>query len=316
MTYLPHPERYQSMQYRRCGRSGLQLPAVSLGLWHNFGHVDVLENCRKILRLAFDRGITHFDLANNYGPPPGSAEENFGRLLRQDFGSYRDQLIISTKAGYLMWEGPYGEWGSKKYLVASLDQSLQRMGLEYVDIFYHHRPDPDTPLEETMAKGGLQFINPGSEILICLQRLAQSTTLSGVQAFLRLLQLLADHSARKAMTRKWFNKHYYVQDDAKIRRVLDHVHAHLKEITFGQAATYTGLSNSSFARFFKTKTDRTFSEYVNEARIKHAQDLLIGTAQPIREVSQACGFDNLSYFNRVFKKLNQRTPAEYRNHFR
>lgn len=151
MSYSPNATRYQTMQYRRCGRSGIQLPVVSLGLWHNFGHVDVLENCRKILHLAFDAGITHFDLANNYGPPPGSAEENFGRILEQDFKNYRDQLIISTKAGYYMWEGPYGEWGSKKYLVSSLDQSLKRMGLEYVDIFYHHRPDPDTPLEETMA---------------------------------------------------------------------------------------------------------------------------------------------------------------------
>lgn len=149
--YVADKQRYANMQYRRCGNSGLKLPAVSLGLWHNFGHVDVLENCRAILRLAFDNGITHFDLANNYGPPPGSAEENFGRLLREDFKSYRDQLIISTKAGYYMWEGPYGEWGSKKYLVSSLDQSLKRMGLDYVDIFYHHRPDPDTPLEETMA---------------------------------------------------------------------------------------------------------------------------------------------------------------------
>ena len=151
MSYTPDPKRYDAMEYRRCGRSGLLLPAVSLGLWHNFGHVDILENCRKILHVAFDAGITHFDLANNYGPPPGSAEENFGRILRQDFHGYRDQLIISSKAGYYMWEGPYGEWGSKKYLVASLDQSLQRMGLDYVDIFYHHRPDPNTPLEETMA---------------------------------------------------------------------------------------------------------------------------------------------------------------------
>lgn len=151
MSYSPSPARYQSMQYRRCGKSGLQLPVVSLGLWHNFGHVDRLENCRKILQLAFDAGITHIDLANNYGPPPGSAEENFGRILKQDFHGYRDQLIISTKAGYYMWEGPYGDWGSKKYLVASLDQSLKRMGLGYVDIFYHHRPDPDTPLEETMC---------------------------------------------------------------------------------------------------------------------------------------------------------------------
>jgi len=139
------------MQYRRCGNSGIVLPAISLGLWHNFGHVDQLENSASILRLAFDSGITHFDLANNYGPPPGSAEENFGKLLKRDFRGYRDEMIISTKAGYTMWDGPYGDWGSKKYLVSSLDQSLKRMNLDYVDIFYHHRPDPNTPLEETMA---------------------------------------------------------------------------------------------------------------------------------------------------------------------
>ncbi|MBL7094138.1 aldo/keto reductase, partial [candidate division KSB1 bacterium] len=138
------------MKYNRCGRSGIQLPAISLGLWHNFGGVDVFENGREIIWQAFDNGITHFDLANNYGPPPGSAEETFSKILKKDFQSHRDELIISSKAGYLMWPGPYGEWGSKKYLFASLDQSLKRMGLEYVDIFYSHRFDPDTPLEETM----------------------------------------------------------------------------------------------------------------------------------------------------------------------
>jgi L-glyceraldehyde 3-phosphate reductase len=150
MTYLPSGNRYNSMLYNRCGKSGLKLPAVSLGLWHNFGGVDVFENGRAMLRRAFDMGITHFDLANNYGPPPGSAEENFGNYMQQDFRPHRDELIISTKAGYLMWPGPYGEWGTRKYLLSSLDQSLKRMGLEYVDIFYSHRPDPDTPLEETM----------------------------------------------------------------------------------------------------------------------------------------------------------------------
>jgi L-glyceraldehyde 3-phosphate reductase len=144
------------MQYRRCGKSGIKLPAISLGLWHNFGHVDVMENFRKILHLAFDSGVTHFDLANNYGPPPGSAETNFGKILKEDFKGYRDEMIISSKAGYTMWDGPYGDWGSKKYLVSSLDQSLKRMGLDYVDIFYHHRPDPETPLEETM--GALDLI--------------------------------------------------------------------------------------------------------------------------------------------------------------
>jgi len=148
--YQASDDRYSAMIYQRCGNWGLKFPAVSLGLWHNFGGVDAPENGRAILRRAFDLGITHFDLANNYGPPPGSAEENFGRMLRQDFMPYRDELIISTKAGYLMWPGPYGDWGSRKYLLASLNQSLKRMGLEYVDIFYSHRPDPDTPLEETM----------------------------------------------------------------------------------------------------------------------------------------------------------------------
>lgn len=150
MVYQANPARYQSMEYRRCGHSGLKLPAISLGLWHNFGDETLVENSRQLLRHAFDLGITHFDLANNYGPPPGSAELNFGRLLREDFLPWRDELIISSKAGYTMWDGPYGDWGSRKYLIASLDQSLKRMGLEYVDIFYHHRPDPETPLIETM----------------------------------------------------------------------------------------------------------------------------------------------------------------------
>jgi L-glyceraldehyde 3-phosphate reductase len=148
--YVAENSRYDSMQYRRCGRSGLKLPAVSLGLWHNFGGVDSIDNASVILRRAFDLGVTHFDLANNYGPPPGSAEENFGKLFARDFKSRRDELIISSKAGYLMWPGPYGDFGSRKSLVSSLDQSLGRMGLDYVDIFYHHRPDPETPLEETM----------------------------------------------------------------------------------------------------------------------------------------------------------------------
>ena len=149
--YRPDPKRYEAIPYARCGRSGLKLPRISLGLWHNFGGIDPVENQRALLRRAFDLGITHFDLANNYGPPPGSAEENFGRILKWDFAGYRDELIISTKAGYGMWDGPYGEWGSRKYLLASLDQSLKRMGLDYVDIFYSHRPDPETPLEETMG---------------------------------------------------------------------------------------------------------------------------------------------------------------------
>jgi L-glyceraldehyde 3-phosphate reductase len=149
--YIAKNERYENMLYRKCGRSGLKLPAISLGLWHNFGEPDNFDNMRSMLFRAFDLGITHFDLANNYGPPPGSAETHFGRILKSDLGVYRDELIISTKAGYRMWSGPYGDLGSRKYLVSSLDQSLKRMGLDYVDIFYHHRPDLDTPLEETMS---------------------------------------------------------------------------------------------------------------------------------------------------------------------
>ena len=151
MSYEPAQDRYEKLEYNRCGRSGVKLPAISLGLWHNFGGVDEYENSRKMIHTAFDAGITHFDLANNYGPPPGSAEITFGKILKEDLAAYRDELIISTKAGYLMWDGPYGEWGSRKYLLASLDQSLKRMGLDYVDIFYSHRPDPDTPMEETMS---------------------------------------------------------------------------------------------------------------------------------------------------------------------
>src|SRR6266581_2819283 len=149
--YQAHADRYQSLPYARCGRSGLQLPRISLGLWQNFGSSAPFESAREMVLKSFDRGITHFDLANNYGPPPGSAEANFGRIMATDLEPYRDELVISTKAGYLMWPGPYGEWGSRKYVLASLDQSLQRMGLEYVDIFYSHRPDPNTPLEETMG---------------------------------------------------------------------------------------------------------------------------------------------------------------------
>ena len=156
MTYTPADTRYANMRYNRCGHSGLKLPAISLGLWHNFGEIDDFENARAMLCRAFDLGITHFDLANNYGPPPGSAERTFGQILQSDLKPYRDEMIVSSKAGYTMWPGPYGDWGSRKYLVASLDQSLKRMSLDYVDIFYHHRPDPETPLEETMA--ALDFI--------------------------------------------------------------------------------------------------------------------------------------------------------------
>ena len=202
MNYTPDPKRYDSMEYRRCGRSGLLLPAVSLGLWHNFGGVDTIENGRNILRLAFDSGITHFDLANNYGPPPGSAEENFGRILRQDFQSYRDQLIISTKAGYYMWQGPYGEWGSKKYLVASLDQSLSRMGLEYVDIFYHHRPDPNTPLEETMTALDL-IVRQGKALYVGISNYPAPEAEKALAILRRLGTPCLIHQPKYSMFERW-----------------------------------------------------------------------------------------------------------------
>jgi L-glyceraldehyde 3-phosphate reductase len=202
MSYLPATDRYTSMQYRRCGRSGIKLPALSLGLWHNFGGVDVFETYRKILHVAFDRGVTHFDLANNYGPPPGSAEENFGVIMDKDFRSYRDELIISSKAGYLMWEGPYGEWGSKKYLVASLDQSLKRMKLDYVDIFYHHRPDPDTPLEETMSALDL-IVRQGKALYAGISNYPADEAAKAIKMLKQLGTPCLIHQPKYSMFERW-----------------------------------------------------------------------------------------------------------------
>jgi len=202
MTYLPAATRYDTMTYRRTGRSGLKLPAVSLGLWYNFGGVDVFENGRATIHRAFDLGITHFDLANNYGPPYGSAEETFGRILAKDLKPYRDELIISSKAGYDMWPGPYGEWGSRKYLVASCDQSLKRMGLDYVDIFYHHRPDPDTPLEETM--GALDFIvRSGRALYVGISTYSPAQTRQAAQILRELGTPCLIHQPRYNMFDRW-----------------------------------------------------------------------------------------------------------------
>lgn len=202
MTYLPQESRYENMKYNRCGKWGLKLPLVSLGLWHNFGGVDVLENGRAMLRRAFDLGITHFDLANNYGPPPGSAEENFGKLLKQDFSAYRDELIISSKAGYLMWPGPYGEWGSRKYVLASLDQSLKRMDLEYVDIFYSHRPDPDTPLEETMMALD-QAVRSGKALYVGISNYPADMTREASKILKELGTPCLIHQPRYSMFERW-----------------------------------------------------------------------------------------------------------------
>ncbi len=196
--YDAAPDRYTTMRYNRTGRSGLKLPAISLGLWHNFGGVDTQENARALLRRAFDAGITHLDLANNYGPPPGSAEETFGRILAQDLRPYRDELVISSKAGYTMWAGPYGDWGSRKYLISSLDQSLRRMGLEYVDIFYHHRSDPETPLEETM--GALDFaVRSGRALYVGLSNYSPEQTRQAARILRELGTPALIHQPRYSM---------------------------------------------------------------------------------------------------------------------
>jgi L-glyceraldehyde 3-phosphate reductase len=200
--FVASANRYDTMKYNRCGRSGLKLPAISLGWWYNFGGLDLLENGRAIARSAFEHGITHFDLANNYGPPPGSAEETFGRLLREDFAPYRDELIISTKAGYDMWPGPYGEWGSRKYLLASLEQSLQRMGLEYVDIFYSHRPDPETPLEETM--GALaSAVRQGKALYVGISNYPPEQTRQAARILRDLGTPCLIHQPRYSMLDRW-----------------------------------------------------------------------------------------------------------------
>ncbi|WP_155371509.1 L-glyceraldehyde 3-phosphate reductase [Catellatospora vulcania] len=202
MTYVADPKRYDSMIYRRTGRSGLKLPAISLGLWHNFGHERPWDRQRDIVRRAFDLGVTHFDLANNYGPPPGAAEENFGRILATDLKPYRDELVIATKAGYDMWPGPYGEWGSRKYLTASLDQSLQRMGLDYVDVFYSHRFDPETPLEETM--GALDAaVRAGKALYVGISSYTSAQTREAAAILKSLGTPLLIHQPSYSMINRW-----------------------------------------------------------------------------------------------------------------
>ncbi len=202
MNYLPSNSRYSEMKYNRCGESGLKLPAISLGLWHNFGEVTLFETSKEMVRKAFDLGITHFDLANNYGPPPGSAEENFGKILKLDFQGYRDEMVISSKAGYKMWEGPYGDWGSKKYLISSLEQSLKRMDLEYVDIFYHHRPDPETPLEETMAALDL-VVRQGKALYVGLSNYKSQQAKEAFKILKRLGTPCLIHQPSYSMFNRW-----------------------------------------------------------------------------------------------------------------
>lgn len=202
MTYRPDEKRYEQMQYRHCGNYGLKLPIISLGLWHNFGDVNNFENSRKLIHTAFDAGITHFDLANNYGPPPGSAEKNFGKILKKDLKNYRDELIISTKAGYTMWEGPYGDWGSKKYLISSLDQSLKRMKLDYVDIFYHHRPDPNTPPEETMHTLD-QIVKQGKALYVGISNYQLEEAKQAIAILKALKTPIVIHQPKYSMFERW-----------------------------------------------------------------------------------------------------------------
>lgn len=202
MTYIPAANRYENMKYRRCGNSGLKLSAFSLGLWHNFGYNSNFENSRNLIKTAFDSGITHFDLANNYGPPPGSAEECMGRILKLDFKNYRDEMIISSKAGYTMWDGPYGDWGSKKYLVSSLDQSLKRMDLDYVDIFYHHRPDPETPLEETMAALNL-IVQQGKALYVGISNYRPAEAEKAIQLLKEMGTPCLIHQPKYSMFERW-----------------------------------------------------------------------------------------------------------------
>lgn len=202
MNYTANAGRYSGMTYRRSGKSGLKLPALSLGLWHNFGETDDFQKCRSIVHTAFDNGITHFDLANNYGPPPGGAEVTFGKILNQDLKSYRDELIISSKAGWPMWPGPYGDWGSKKYLMASLDQSLKRMNLDYVDIFYHHRPDPETPLEETMATLDL-MVRQGKALYIGISSYSADETKKAIDVLQKSGTPLLIHQPKYSMLERW-----------------------------------------------------------------------------------------------------------------
>ncbi len=205
MNFKPEKNRYQNMVYNRVGQSGLKLPIISLGLWHNFGDIDRLENSRKILHFAFNEGITHFDLANNYGPPAGSAEENFGKIFDSDFKAYRDEMVVSTKAGYYMWPGPYGEWGSRKYLISSLDQSLKRMKLEYVDIFYSHRPDPDTPLEETMVALD-HVVRQGKALYVGVSNYSAEQTIIAAEILQNLGTPCLIHQPRYNMFDRWVEK--------------------------------------------------------------------------------------------------------------
>jgi L-glyceraldehyde 3-phosphate reductase len=285
MTYIPARDRYDSMPYRRVGRSGLKLPAVSLGLWHNFGDDKTFETQRAILRRAFDLGVTHFDLANNYGPPNGSAETNFGRHLAENFKPYRDELVISTKAGYRMWPGPYGEWGSRKYLLASLDQSLERMGLDYVDIFYSHRPDPDTPLEETM--GALDTaVRSGKALYAGISSYSPEKTLEAAAILADLGTPLLIHQPSYSMLNRWTE-----QGDPNLFQALEQVGA--GAIAFSPLAQgllttryLDGVPKDSRAAAGKTLANSHLSEE-NLTRIRGLNEIAADRGQTLAQMAIA-----------------------------
>jgi L-glyceraldehyde 3-phosphate reductase len=285
MSYTPAQDRYDSLPYRRVGRSGLKLPAVSLGLWHNFGDDKAFETQRAILRRAFDLGVTHFDLANNYGPPDGSAETNFGRHLADDFKAHRDELVISSKAGYRMWPGPYGEWGSRKYLLASLDQSLERMGLDYVDIFYSHRPDPDTPLEETM--GALDTaVRSGRALYAGISSYSPEKTREAAAILAGLGTPLLIHQPSYSMLNRWTE-----QGDPNLFQVLEQVGA--GAIAFSPLAQgllttryLDGVPEDSRAAAGKSLAKSHLSQE-NLARIRGLNEIAAGRGQTLAQMAIA-----------------------------
>jgi L-glyceraldehyde 3-phosphate reductase len=285
MSYTPARDRYDSMPYRRVGRSGLKLPAVSLGLWHNFGDDKTFETQRAILRRAFDLGVTHFDLANNYGPPNGSAETNFGRHLAENFKPYRDELVISTKAGYRMWPGPYGEWGSRKYLLASLDQSLERMGLDYVDIFYSHRPDPDTPLEETM--GALDTaVRSGKALYAGISSYSPEKTLEAAAILADLGTPLLIHQPSYSMLNRWTE-----HGDPNLFQALEQIGA--GAIAFSPLAQgllttryLDGVPKDSRAAAGKTLANSHLSQE-NLTRIRGLNEIAAGRGQTLAQMAIA-----------------------------
>ncbi|OAS84109.1 L-glyceraldehyde 3-phosphate reductase [Metabacillus litoralis] len=283
MTYTANKDRYRDMKYNRVGNSGLLLPAISLGLWHNFGGVDTYENGRAMLHKAFDLGITHFDLANNYGPPPGSAEEMFGKIMKTEFAPYRDEMVISTKAGYHMWDGPYGEWGSKKYLIASLDQSLKRMGLDYVDVFYSHRPDPNTPLEETM--GALdQIVRQGKALYVGISSYDAVQTAEAVKILNDLGTPLLIHQPSYSMFNRWIEDG--LQDVLSENGVGSIAFCPLEQglLTNKYISGIPSDSRAAKANTFLDK-DRVTDQVLN--RVRHLNELAVERGQNLAQMSLA-----------------------------